>query len=188
MSKDCSAFIFRVKQKNFWPWKRRCSKPSECWLLFTHQYSTAPQKTWNFLQWLTKMHTSQYNEPGKRAFSAKIIQIPPIQIAREHVPESSWYSMPPWLNWIAKHQFYQARYTSYNKTELWTQAQFTTNYFIHTNLKKWHWWEESCPLSAHLTSRMNELTFQLILVLGGVHTEMQISGKYIKQYKSYHIP
>lgn len=170
MSNDCSAFIFRVKQENFWPWKRRCSKPSERWLLFTHQYSMAPQKTLNFLQWLTKMHTSQCNEPGKHAFSAKTIKIPPIQITREHVPESSWYSMPPWLNRNAKHQSYQARYTSYNKTELWTQAQFTTNYFIHTNLKKLHWWEKSCPLSAHLISRMNELTVQLILVLGGVYT------------------
>ena len=170
MSKDCSAFIFRVKQKNFWPWKRRCFTPSNCWLLFTHQYSTTPQKTWNFLQWLVEMHTSQCNEPGEPAFSAKIIQIPPIQIAREHVPESSWYSTPPWLNVNAKHQFYQARYTSYNNTELWTQTQFTTNYFIHTNLKKWHSREESCPLSAHLISRMNELTFQLISVLGGVYT------------------
>lgn len=111
MSKDSSAFIFRVKQENFWPWKRRCSKPSECWLLFTHQYSTTPQKTWNFLQWLVKMHTSQCNELGEPAFSAKIIQIPPIQIAREHVPESSWYSMPPWLNVNAKHRFYQAHVT-----------------------------------------------------------------------------
>jgi hypothetical protein len=35
------------------------------------------------------MYTSQCNEPGKPAANATMIQIPDIQIAREHVPESS---------------------------------------------------------------------------------------------------
>lgn len=170
MSKDCSAFIFRVKQQTFWPWKRWCSKPSKCWSLFTHQYSTTPQKTLNFLQWLAKMYISQCNEPGKPTVSATMIQIPHIQIAREHVPESSCYSMPPWLNGNAKHQLYLACYKPLIKRNCEHKHCSQQIYFMHMNLKKWHPMEESCPLSAQLISRMNELTFQLHFVLGGVYS------------------